>query len=67
MVIWLANEHLTVVAFIFWGLHCVDTRVCILSLDMIECGVTWQRIQLHSHVIHVCMGLTSILSHGFTW
>ena len=37
-----------------------------LSLDMIRCGVTWQRILLHSHGIHICMGLTSILSHGFT-
>ena len=58
MVVWLANECLMVVAFIF--------RVCILSLDMIGCGMMWQRIRLHSHVIHVRMGLTSILSYGFT-
>ena len=61
----LANEHLMVVAFIFHCLHC-HFRVRISSLDTIGHGMTWQRIQLHSHMIHVHMGLTSILSHGFT-
>ena len=26
-----------------------------------------ERILLCSHVIHICMGLTNDLSHGFTW
>ena len=43
--------------------HC---RVCVLSLDMIGHGMMWQRIRLHSHILHIHMGLTSILSHGFT-
>ena len=65
MVIWLVNECLTVVAFIFQGLY-FNFRVRILNLDTIGYGVMWQRIQLHSHMIHVQTELTSILSHGFT-
>ena len=49
----------------FFGLHC-DFMVHISSLDMIGHGMMWQRIQLHSHVIHVHTGLMSILSRGFT-
>ena len=46
---------------------CIENcRVHILSLDMIGHGVTWQRILLHSHGIHIHMGLMNILSHGFT-
>ena len=43
----------------FWV--CVmNYRVRILSLDTIGHGMTWQRILLHSHGIHVCMGLMTI-------
>ena len=33
---------------------------------MIEHGMTWKSIPLCSHGIHVYMGLTFALSHGFT-
>ena len=36
----------------------VHIRVHIVSHDMIEHGVTWKRILLHLHVIHIHMGLT---------
>ena len=34
--------------------------------EMIQCGMICQQILLHSHVIHVCMGLRNAFSHGFT-
>ena len=34
--------------------------------DMIQCGMMWQQILLHSHVIHIRMGLMNVLSQGFT-
>ena len=57
----LACEHFTVIAFLF-RVHVKNHRVCILSLDTIGHGVMWQRIRLHSHILHVCMGLTSIFN-----
>ena len=47
----------------------VCVTVCVATCDMIEYGVTWKRILLHSHGIHVCMGLRftwDSLNHGFT-
>ena len=38
----------------------------LMTHDMIQCGMTWQWIQLHSHMIHVTMGLTGMLSDRFT-
>ena len=29
-----------------------------MTHDMIQCDMTWQQIQLCSHMIHVCTGLT---------
>ena len=40
--------------------------VCIASHDTIKCGKMWNRILLHSHGIHIHMGLMNALSHGFT-
>ena len=34
--------------------------------DTIQCGMMCQRILLHSHMIHICAGLTNALSRGFT-
>ena len=61
----LAHGHLMRVTFHFM-VHIENHRVHISSLDMIGCGVMWQRILLQSHGIHVHTGLTSILSNGFT-
>ena len=36
-----------------------------MTHDMIQCGMTWQQILLCSHMIHVWMGLTNVLSHRF--
>ena len=44
----------------------VRVRVCVVSCDTIEHGMTWKRILLHSHGIHVHTGFMCALSHGFT-
>ena len=54
-----------------WTSHSshIHFRVCIVSCDMIEHGVTWKRILLHLHGIHIHMGLMfthDSLNHGFT-
>ena len=46
----------------FW----VCDRVCIVSHDMIECGMMWKRILLHLHGVHIHTELMFALSHGFT-
>ena len=46
--------------------YTVHIRVHIVSCGMIECGMMWKRILLHSHGIHVHMGPMFALSHGFT-
>ena len=53
----------------FHGSHVhfrVCVRVCIVSFDMIECGMTWKRILLCLHDIYIHTGFTFELSHGFT-
>ena len=47
-IIWLAHEHLMVVTFIF-RVHVENGRVHVSSLDMMGCGMMWQRILLCSH------------------
>ena len=61
----LAHRYLTIVAFCFTG-HVMNFWVCISSLDMIGCGMVWQRILLHTHGILIHTGLASTFSHGFT-
>ena len=61
----LAHGCLMGIAFVFRV--CIKNhRVHILSLDTNGHGMMWQRILLHSHGIHVHMGLMNILSSGFT-
>ena len=61
----LALKRLMDVTLHFWG-SCREFKVHVLSLDTIGRGMTWQRIRLHSNVIHVRRGLTCLSSHGFT-
>ena len=45
---------------------CIHFRVHVASHDMIQCGMTWKRIQLHSHGTDIHTGLKFALSHGVT-
>ena len=65
VIISLAHEHLVVAMFIF-RVHAMNHKVHVSSLDTIGHGMTWQWILLHSHGIHICTGLMSTFSHGFT-
>ena len=62
---------------IVWSTGMNSSRICFLGFafllgfmfvthDMIQCAKMWQQIHLHSHMIHICTGLTNALSHGFT-
>ena len=69
MIIWLARKHFDGSCIHFMvgiqGLH-LHLGLILAIHDTIQCGVMWPQILLHSHMIYVCTGLTSSLSHGFT-
>ena len=58
-----SHRHLTAVTFIFRFAFALV--FVFMTHDMIQCGMTWQQILLCSHMIHVWMGLTNVLSHRF--
>ena len=60
-----SQTHVMVVMFVLG----IVLGCCVVSCDAIECDVTWKRIQLCLHRIHICLGLTftcDSLSRGFT-